>query len=60
MAPADYETSLSEEVIEERRLKMLQSLRNPVLVETAKRMAEKKYAGYQENILEEYVADVNE
>lgn len=58
MSPEDYETSCSQEEIVEAGRKKLQSIQNPALQETAKRVQEKGRAGYQENMLEELVGDI--
>lgn len=52
-----YEKALSGKPIEEKRLKMLNRLENPDLVEIGKRMKVLKRAGYQEKIVDEYLND---
>ena len=55
MSPEDYRKSRSEERIEKRRLEMLKSLKNPLLKDTAAEVQKVKKAGYQENLLEEFL-----
>ena len=60
MDEASYELSKSEEVISERRLKMMERLQHPVLLETARKIKTCKKAGYQEAVLKEMVHDIIE
>ena len=60
MSGDDYEKSLSEETIGNISMKKLEAVENPVLCETAKEIRKKKKAGYQENILKDLLADMNE
>lgn len=58
MAPEDYVKSCSEERIEEGRLAALRKLSSPLLCATARLIEQKKYAGYQERLLDEMVEEV--
>ncbi len=58
MSPEDYGRSCSQEEIGSGGRKKLQSIQNPELRETAKRVLENGCAGYQENMLEELVRDI--
>lgn len=50
MSAEDYKKAVSEEDISERRLRILDQIRDQELAETVKLLGEKKKAGYQENI----------
>jgi uncharacterized protein (TIGR02679 family) len=58
MSKQDYKDSISEEKIAPKRLTMLELLRNPCLQETAYQVRKIKKAGYQENILQSFVKDM--
>lgn len=58
MSPADYETSISKEYIGNNGLAKLENVRNPLLQQTAECVKEKRIAAYQENLLEELLADI--
>lgn len=59
MSSADYVNSLSAEGIGETGMARLESIRNPLLQETAACIQEKQVAAYQENLLEDLLADLN-
>jgi uncharacterized protein (TIGR02679 family) len=59
MTAQDYRRSISGEPIEERRLGMLDLLKNPDLQETAQQIRRITKAGYQENILQDLAGDVS-
>ncbi len=58
MSCADYHRAISDEVIDNRSLSMLNNLKNPELRDTAKYVLKKKRAAYQENILGELLMDI--
>lgn len=58
MDAKDYQDALSEEKIEEWRLKKLQGVEHPLLRETAARVRQVGRAAYQENILERLAQDI--
>lgn len=60
MGAGDYPDALSEEEIEEWRLKKLQSVEHPTLRETAECVSQVGRAAYQENILERLAQDILE
>lgn len=59
MSPEDYAGSLSEEGIGESGKAKLESIRNPLLQETAACIRERLLAAYQENLLGDLLADLN-
>lgn len=59
MSRQDYLDGLSEEMIENRRMKKLQGIENDELKETAAQIREVGRAAYQENILEKLVQDIS-
>ena len=54
----DYEKSISNEEVDERRMSWLDSIRNPELKKSAEKLRIMKKAGYQENILSEFLDDL--
>ena len=58
MSGGDYEKSLSDEEIGKTAMKKLETVENPILLETAKFVRKKKRAGYQENILKDLLEDI--
>lgn len=58
MTYTDYVQSKSSEEISDSRLSSLNAIENPVLKETSQYLWKERYAGYQENILEEYEKDM--
>lgn len=50
MSVSDYEQSVSALELSAKRLKMLERINDPELIEAVERIKEKKMAGYQENI----------
>lgn len=58
MTYTDYVQSKSSEEISDSRLSSLNAIENPVLKETSQYLWKERYAGYQENILEEYEKDL--
>lgn len=58
MTYTDYVQSKSSEEISDSRLSSLKTIENPVLKETSQYLWKERYAGYQENILEEYEKDL--
>lgn len=58
MTYTDYMQSKSSKEISDSRLSSLNAIENPVLKETSQYLWQEKYAGYQENILEEYEKDM--
>ena len=58
MSEADYEKSLSGESIDRLGLVKLEHIKHPLLKKTAIAIQKKAHAGYQENILEELLADI--
>ena len=54
-----YNLSISNEVISDSRLTKLNKVLNPELLETSMLLKENKKAGYQENIIELYLNDLN-
>lgn len=58
MAPDDYAKSLSGESIGETGMAKLENIRNPLLQKTAACIMEKRMAAYQENLLEDLLADI--
>ena len=58
MSVIDYEKSISNEEVDERRMSWLDSIRNPELKKSAERLRIMKKAGYQENILSEFLDDL--
>ena len=60
MHPEDYKKSISGEHISDARLAKLSHIQHPTLKETATCILVKRYAGYQENLLEELVKDVKD
>lgn len=59
MGAKDYTRSVSTEHISDARLAKLSHIQHPTLKETAACVLEKRLAGYQENLLEALVEDVN-
>lgn len=59
MSRQDYQDGLSEETIEEWRMKKLQGIENDELKETAAQIRKVGKAAYQENILEKLVRDIS-
>ena len=59
MSEQDYEASLSEEQISDAGIKKLEHITHPILCETAKAVRETGRAGYQENILNRLLEDIN-
>lgn len=57
MTEEDYARAVSRKPIEERRLKMLDRLQDPLLQKTSAAIRRQGLAGYQENILSLYLAD---
>lgn len=58
MAPQDYFDALSEEKVEEWRMKKLQNTTHPALRETSHNIQKNGKASYQENLLEKLVQDI--
>lgn len=58
MSPKEYWSSISEETLSEQRLAKLEHIKHPILKETAKYMMVRKRAGYQENLLERLLEDL--
>jgi uncharacterized protein (TIGR02679 family) len=58
MDPESYSTALSEENITE-RIPQLKNIDDPILKETAKVMAQKRLAAYQEGLLELLINDIS-
>lgn len=58
MTPDDYAKSLSGESVGENGMAKLENIRNPLLQKTAACIMEKKMAAYQENLLEDLLADI--
>lgn len=58
MTPDDYAKSLSGESVGETGMAKLENIRNPLLQKTAACIMEKKMAAYQENLLEDLLADI--
>ena len=58
MGADDYKESISEETISKKQLAKLGSLKNRILARTAEAVAREKKAGYQENILNRLLEDV--
>ncbi len=54
-----YNQSVSNEEISNSRISKLNKVINPILIETSKLLKENKKAGYQENIIELYLNDLN-
>ena len=54
----DYETSISNETLNERRIAKLERLKNPILCCTAECVQKERKAGYQENLLENLLGDI--
>lgn len=54
-----YKRSKSNEEISSSRLSKLNKIKNPILLETSNLLKENKKAGYQENIIELYLDDLN-
>ena len=59
MSEADYRSAQSQKPIDNRRLKMLDHLQDPLLQKTAALIRQQGVAGYQENILQMYLSDEN-
>ncbi len=59
MDKQSYNDCLSNENVSDSRLSMLDKITNPLLLETSKLLKEKKKAGYQENIINLYLDDLN-
>lgn len=59
MSKTDYIHSVSDEKVDQKRLGMLELLRNPILKDTALQLKKTKKAGYQENILLAFVEDIS-
>lgn len=59
MEPEDYERSVSEEEIDKRRLKQLETLNDPGLKSVADKVLRVKKAGYQEKLLKVLEREVN-
>ena len=58
MTPDDYAKSLSDEIVGETGMAKLENIRNPLLQKTAACIMEKRKAAYQENLLEDLLADI--
>lgn len=58
MTPDDYAKSLSGESVGETGMAKLENIRNPLLQKTAACIMEKRMAAYQENLLEDLLADI--
>ena len=58
MSPEDYQKSISAEHITENGLAKLEQLHHPLLRGTARCVKEEQMAGYQENLLEELLGDM--
>lgn len=58
MTPDDYVKSLSGESVGETGMTKLENIRNPLLQKTAACIMEKRMAAYQENLLEDLLADI--
>lgn len=58
MSPKEYWSSISQETLSEQRLAKLEHIKHPILKETAKYMMVRKRAGYQENLLERLLEDL--
>ena len=58
MSAQDYQVSKPLKSIEERRLKKLESITIPALRETAAAIKITGLAGYQENLLQNYIDDL--
>lgn len=58
MSPADYDISISKEIIDNSRLVKLENVRNPLLKQVAACVKERRRAAYQENLLEELLEDI--
>lgn len=50
MSPEDYRNSISSKQLSEKRLRLLERIKDPELLPVVKDMKEKKLAGYQENL----------
>lgn len=55
---SDYEKSISNEKLNDRRMTKLDHLKNPMLRCTAEKVKQERRAGYQENLLEDLLRDV--
>lgn len=60
MSPEDYRNGLSEERIDGKRMSRLCHVENPILRETLEQVRKTGLAAYQENILNELTADLQE
>ena len=58
MGPGDYRGSISGELLSDRQLARLKRLKNATLCRTAELVQKEKVAGYQENLLQQLLADV--
>ena len=58
MSKCDYEKSISEELLGTISLKKLEAVEHPILAKTAESVKKRKKAGYQENILDDFLADL--
>lgn len=58
MNAEDYDKSISEEKLSDRRLAKLDRLKNPILCSTAESVRRERRAGYQENLLEDLLEDI--
>ena len=55
---SDYEKSMSDQVIDARRLKMLEHVSHPALSAVSKKLCEVKRAGYQEKLIDVMIEDI--
>lgn len=53
----DYEKAISEEIINEKRLKCLDNLKDEALIKLANHIKKERKAGYQELLIEQYVIE---
>lgn len=58
MSKCDYEKSISEELLGTISLKKMEAVEHSILAKTAESVKKKKKAGYQENILDDFLADL--
>lgn len=54
----DYESSISEEIINQKRLKWIENLKDETLINIARYIKETKKAGYQELLIDQYVDEI--
>lgn len=60
MSPEDYENSLSEMEVAKARVKKMERLATPELIEVSEKIREKGKAGYQEALLDQMTRDMQE